>query len=61
VVLPPPDYEALTSAIKDACAAQGALQPTDYFVLKVAVHALSSCVPAWCTDATQMPISCTVN
>lgn len=33
MVLPKPDYEALTGALKRQCALAG-LQPTDYFLLK---------------------------
>jgi hypothetical protein len=33
VVLPAPDYGAMTTALKDTCASMN-LQPTDYFLLK---------------------------
>ncbi len=34
VVLPKPDYDAMTAAMSTVCASTG-LQPTDYFLLKV--------------------------
>jgi hypothetical protein len=45
VSLPEPDYKAMTVALKDVCAELN-LQPTNYFLLKVACisHAKPKCL-----------------